>query len=110
MCLARRIEKDRTTYPYDRIENEQRSADCPSVLDRFRERFRETTLAPLHDHEQLGADCGHEQPDVLAHPHRFPGCTMVSTIIAREKYKYERATVPRVIDILVEFSHGGEGA
>lgn len=58
------------THSENRIDNQQCSSERPSILDRFRKRFLELTLAPLENDEEFGGDGGEQDPNMLAHSDR----------------------------------------
>lgn len=68
-CRCKSIEN---TYSHGGVEHEQRRPDSPRDLNAFGQWLRELALAPLRYREQLCADGGQQQPDVLAHPHCSP--------------------------------------
>lgn len=61
------------THPKSWIDDQQRSTECPCILDLCREWFQKLTLTPLENDEKFGGDGGEEDPDVLAHSNRTSG-------------------------------------
>ena len=118
------------THPHGGIENQEERAARPGPADARGERRGKLALAPFRDREQLRADRGEQQPDVLTHPHRSPGVRERATATIanaaagspdamggegdRQSAAYVNAAgepgAPRVVHVLIQFSHGGERA
>lgn len=76
------------THLHNRIQHQQRPADCPCALDPARHRRGELAAAPLEDDEQLGDDRREEEPGVLAHAHsaaRVAGRVSLRFVFVRTK-------------------------